>query len=71
MCAGAGIGIRHEVVDTPGGGPRTNVDESFTLDLAPGIYVEGKWGMRLEDIVVATDAGPRPLNASDHDLVAV
>ena len=53
--------------------------EGNTLPLAaghaysiePGIYVAGKWGMRLEDIVVATDEGPRPLNLADHALVAV
>ena len=38
---------------------------------SPGIYVAGRWGMRLEDIVVATAAGPEPLNASDHRLVSV
>lgn len=37
----------------------------------PGIYVSGRWGMRLEDIVVATDAGPQPLNRADHDLVVL
>jgi len=53
--------------------------EGNTLPLAvghaysvePGIYVPGKWGMRLEDIVVATDGGPRPLNLSDHELISV
>jgi Xaa-Pro aminopeptidase len=53
--------------------------EGNTLPLAaghaysiePGIYVAGKWGMRLEDIVVATDDGPRPLNNSDHGLISV
>ena len=37
----------------------------------PGIYIPGKWGMRLEDIVVATDNGPRALNHANHDLVVV
>lgn len=37
----------------------------------PGIYVEGRWGMRLEDIVVATDDGPRPMNEARHELVVV
>jgi Xaa-Pro aminopeptidase len=37
----------------------------------PGIYVPGKWGMRLEDIVVATDHGPRRLNDSNHSLVSL
>jgi Xaa-Pro aminopeptidase len=39
--------------------------------IEPGIYVPGKWGMRLEDIVVATDDGPQSLNNSDHGLVSV
>jgi Xaa-Pro aminopeptidase len=37
----------------------------------PGIYVPGRWGMRLEDIVVATADGPRSLNHSDHSLVSL
>ncbi|MEX2625813.1 MAG: Xaa-Pro peptidase family protein [Ilumatobacteraceae bacterium] len=41
------------------------------FSVEPGIYVPGRWGMRLEDIVVATDAGPRPLNRSDHGLATV
>jgi Xaa-Pro aminopeptidase len=41
------------------------------FSVEPGIYISGKWGMRLEDIVVATDAGPQPLNLVDHSLVVV
>ncbi len=37
----------------------------------PGIYVPGRWGMRLEDIVIATPDGPLPVNRSDHALVAL
>ena len=37
----------------------------------PGIYVPGKWGMRLEDIVVVTPTGPESLNNSDHSLISV
>ena len=36
-----------------------------------GIYVPGTWGMRLEDIVVATADGPMPVNTSDHGLISV
>ena len=38
------------------------------FSVEPGIYVAGKWGMRLEDIVVATEAGPVPMNTADHQL---
>ncbi|MBO08908.1 MAG: peptidase M24 family protein, partial [Acidobacteria bacterium] len=41
------------------------------FSIEPGIYVPGTWGARLEDIVVATDAGPDPLNRIDHGLVVV
>lgn len=41
------------------------------FSIEPGIYVSGRWGMRLEDIVVATHDGPRPVNESDHGLVSV
>jgi Xaa-Pro aminopeptidase len=41
------------------------------FSVEPGIYVAGKWGMRLEDIVVATDAGPWSMNHADHALVTL
>ena len=34
------------------------------FSIEPGIYVPGRWGARLEDIVVATDEGPDPLTGS-------
>ncbi|MEX2659766.1 MAG: Xaa-Pro peptidase family protein [Acidimicrobiales bacterium] len=41
------------------------------FSIEPGIYLEGRWGLRLEDIVVASNAGPDPMNLADHDLVVV
>jgi Xaa-Pro aminopeptidase len=41
------------------------------FSVEPGIYTPGRWGMRLEDIVVATPHGPEPLNAVNHDLVVL
>ncbi len=41
------------------------------FSIEPGIYVPGKWGMRLEDIVVATDAGPVRMNTAGRDLPSV
>ena len=41
------------------------------FSVEPGIYMEGKWGMRLEDIVVATADGPAPMNVANHELVAL
>jgi hypothetical protein len=33
--------------------------------------VPGQWGMRLEDIVIATVDGPLAVNQVEHDLVCV
>ncbi|MGA0064569.1 MAG: M24 family metallopeptidase [Ilumatobacteraceae bacterium] len=41
------------------------------FSVEPGIYIAGKWGMRLEDIVVATDAGPRRMNDAPRELVVL
>lgn len=37
----------------------------------PGIYLPGRWGIRLEDIVVVAEEGPRALNVADHSLIAL
>jgi Xaa-Pro aminopeptidase len=68
---GHGIGVEeHEdpyVVD----GNATPLVAGHAFSVEPGIYTPGAWGMRLEDIVVATDGGPDPLNRVDHALVVV
>jgi Xaa-Pro aminopeptidase len=68
---GHGIGLEeHEdpyLVE--GNGEPLVAGHAFSVE--PGIYLPGRTGLRLEDIVVATDAGPEPLNRADHDLVVV
>ena len=41
------------------------------FSVEPGIYVSGRWGARLEDIVVAASDGPDSLNEAEHDLMVV
>ena len=41
------------------------------FSVEPGIYVPGKWGVRIEDIVAATPGGPEPLNKSSRALTVV
>ena len=42
------------------------------FSVEPGIYQPGRFGMRLEDIVViGPDGRPDPLNTVDHDLVVI
>jgi len=41
------------------------------FSVEPGIYIEGVWGARIEDIVICTDAGGERLNTSSTELYRV
>lgn len=41
------------------------------FSVEPGIYLPGRFGLRLEDIVVATPDGPERLNRAPRDLAVV
>jgi Xaa-Pro aminopeptidase len=68
---GHGIGMEEHEDPYIVEGNSLPLEPGHAFSVEPGIYVPGKWGMRLEDIVVATDSGPRSLNNSDHSLVSV
>jgi Xaa-Pro aminopeptidase len=68
---GHGIGIEEHEDPYIVTGNATALEPGHAFSVEPGIYTEGHWGLRLEDIVVATEAGPEPLNHADHALVVV
>jgi len=68
---GHGIGMEEHEDPYMVRGNATPIEPGHAYSVEPGIYIPGKWGMRLEDIVVATTDGPRALNAANHDLVVV
>jgi Xaa-Pro aminopeptidase len=41
------------------------------FSIEPGIYLAGRFGVRIEDIVTVTDDGGRRLNTTDHGLAVV
>jgi Xaa-Pro aminopeptidase len=47
------------------------LEPGHAFSVEPGIYFPGRYGMRLEDIVVATHDGPRRLNNAARDLAVV
>ena len=65
---GHGIGIEEHEDPYIVSGNGTPLEPGHAFSIEPGIYVAGRFGFRLEDIVVATDSGPDPLNRVDHDL---
>jgi Xaa-Pro aminopeptidase len=47
------------------------LQSGHAFSIEPGIYLPGRFGLRLEDIVVATDDGPERLNHAPRDLAVV
>jgi Xaa-Pro aminopeptidase len=68
---GHGIGIEEHEDPYIVGGNCEALTPGHAFSVEPGIYFPELWGARLEDIVVASDAGPDTLNNVDHALVVV
>ena len=69
---GHGIGIEEHEDPYLVFGNREVLQPGHAFSVEPGIYQPGRFGMRLEDIVVIGDDGrPEPLNSIDHGLVVV
>ena len=68
---GHGIGVEEHEDPYVVAGNTTALVPGHAFSVEPGIYTAGSWGLRLEDIVVATAAGPDSLNRADHALVAI
>ena len=68
-----GHGIGTEAHEDPYvvAGNDTPLVAGHAFSIEPGIYVPGSFGLRLEDIVVATAAGPERLNHAARDLASV
>ena len=68
---GHGIGYSvHEAPDIKASNKR-NLEPGMAFSIEPGIYMVGKFGMRIEDIVVITKDGHEVLNQSTKEIVIV
>jgi Xaa-Pro aminopeptidase len=68
---GHGIGLEAHEDPYLVAGNATPLAPGHAFSIEPGVYFPGRFGMRLEDIVVATPDGPDRLNRSPRDLAAV
>jgi Xaa-Pro aminopeptidase len=68
---GHGIGMETHEEPYIVAGNAEPLQAGYAFSVEPGIYVEGQWGARIEDIVVCTDAGGERLNRSNRELYLV
>ena len=70
---GLGHGIGLEVHETPRASPESSdtLEPGNVVTVEPGIYLEGRGGIRIEDDVVVTDDGIENLTGVRKDLIEV
>jgi Xaa-Pro aminopeptidase len=68
---GHGIGLSVHEEPYIVSGNRLELAAGMAFSVEPGIYFPGRWGARIEDIVIVTADGPEPVNTRPHDLVVV
>jgi Xaa-Pro aminopeptidase len=68
---GHGIGLEAHEDPYLVSGNREPLAPGHAFSIEPGIYFPGRFGMRLEDIVVAAPGGPDRLNEAPRDLAVV
>jgi len=68
---GHGIGLEEHEDPYMVAGNTAVLAPGHAYSVEPGIYLAGRYGARIEDIVVATNEGPWALNEVDHSLVVL
>ena len=70
---GYGHGVGLEIHEMPGCGPsgKTVMEVNMIASAEPGIYLPGKFGVRIEDVVIFTPDGHENITQSPKNLIIV
>lgn len=68
---GHGIGLEAHEEPYLVAGNEEVIEPGYAFSIEPGIYLEGRFGVRIEDIVICGADGPEVLNLAPRDLLVV
>jgi len=68
---GHGIGLEEHEDPYLVSGNDEPLSAGMAFSIEPGVYLEGRYGVRIEDILVATDSGAVALNRASRELLVV
>jgi len=68
---GHGLGLEIHELPRLAAGQTQRLEPGMVVTIEPGAYVAGKWGVRIEDVVVVTSSGCEVLTPTDKELVII
>ncbi|MGO9865186.1 MAG: M24 family metallopeptidase [Terriglobales bacterium] len=68
---GHGLGLEIHEPPRLATGQTQQLEPDMVITIEPGAYVPGKWGVRIEDVVLVTSSGCEVLTPTDKELVII
>jgi Xaa-Pro aminopeptidase len=68
---GHGVGLEIHEAPRVAAGQTEILRPGMVITIEPGVYVPGKWGVRIEDMVVVTERGCEVLTPTSKELIAI
>ncbi len=68
---GHGVGLEIHEAPRIAAGQKDRLQPGMVITIEPGVYLPGKWGVRIEDMVAVTSTGGEVLTPTRKDLIAV